>query len=518
MADIFCSNLSQLRQIPSSGLANLTEAYVGVLRSKFIWIDNEAGQDDGQTVILPDDLPASGRWINPQSPLIPNQTLPWSGVVKTGSKLSDLDNRSASDLNSGTIHPLRLPQGIPYFNAPAPKMILTTDENGAYKLSHIDFTQIDRLIPFAKIDWASFLPNMVGAESLIYFNPDQFDRDSLNNVSIKLMTNDQAGLAIPGIGVEADEAGRINVIYGTGKGQALEGITPLGGDLGGVHESAVVDALRNVPLTFFPNELAGKDGYVLKLDVKNAGLPFFYLAPESCSGGSGSSGSSLPPITGNSGALLTDGSKAYWGLIPESFIKPNFAITSFNTPVHTLEIGQEIANPTFTASYNDAVGLAVLTDSLGETSSILDPTNFHSPFTFRYTTITTVTFTLKVNPVSSNLQYTASEQISWEAKIFYGSHIVDSDPLVIINGLQGQRLASNRSGSFTANPSALQYIYYAIPSSFGSEVTFTVNGFSGGFTKVATDILVTNSFGVELSYDLWRSDNPGLGLTNVDVS
>jgi hypothetical protein len=514
MADLFCSNLSQLRQIPSSGLANLTEAYVGVLRSKFIWINNEAGQDDGQTVILPDDLPTSGRWINPQSPLIPNQTFPWSGVAKAGSKLSDLDNRSASDLDSGTMHPLRLPQGIPYFNAPASKMILTTDENGAYQLSHIDFTQIDRLIPFAKIDWASFLPNMIGAESLVYFNPDQFNRDNLNNVSIKLMTGDQAGLAIPGVGIETDEFSRINVIYGTGKDQALEGPTPLGGDLSGVHESAVVDALRNVPLTFFPNELVGKDGYVLKLDVKNTGLPFFYLAPETGSGGSGS----LPPFTGNPGALLTDGSQAYWGLIPESFIKPNFAITSFNTPIHTLEIGQEIANPTFVASYNDAVSLAVLTDSLGRTSSIFDPTNFYSPFTFLYTTVTTITFTLRVNPVSDNLQYTASEQISWKAKIFYGSSIVDPDPLVIINALQGRRLASNRSGSFTASPGVSQYIYYALPSSFGSEVTFTVSGFSGGFVKVATGILVTNSFGVELSYDLWRSDNSDLGLTNVDVS
>jgi hypothetical protein len=356
---------------------------------------------------------------------------------------------------------------------------------------------------------------MIGAESLVYFNPDQFNRDNLNNVSIKLMTGDQAGLAIPGAGIETDEFSRINVIYGTGKDQALEGPTPLGGDLSGVHESAVVDALRNVPLTFFPNELVGKDGYVLKLDVKNTGLPFFYLAPET---GSGGSGGSLPPFTGNPGALLTDGSQAYWGLIPESFIKPNFAITSFNTPIHTLEIGQEIANPTFVASYNDAVSLAVLTDSLGRTSSIFDPTNFYSPFTFLYTTVTTITFTLRVNPVSDNLQYTASEQISWKAKIFYGSSIVDPDPLVIINALQGRRLASNRSGSFTASPGVSQYIYYALPSSFGSEVTFTVSGFSGGFVKVATGILVTNSFGVELSYDLWRSDNSDLGLTNVDVS
>ena len=516
MADLFCSNLSQLRQIPSSGLANLTEVYVGVLRSKFIWINNEAGQDDGQTVILPDDLPVSGRWINPQSPLIPNQSLSWSDVSKPGSKLSDLESRSANDLDSGTVHPLRLPQGVPYFDAPASKMILTTNERGEYQLSHIDFTQIDYLVPFAKIDWSSFNPNMIGAESLVYFNPDQFDRDGLNNVTIKLMTGNQPGLAVPGVGIETDEFSRINVIYGTGENESLEGSTPFGGDLSGIHEGAVVDALRNVPLTFFPNELTGKDGYVLKLDCKNEHLPFFYLAPET--GGSGGSGDCLPPFTGTPGALLTDGSKAYWGLMPQSFIKANFSITSFNTPITSLEIGQQIANPTFTASYNDDISLAVLTDSLGRTTTLSNTTSFFSPFTFLYTTVTSVNFTLRVNATADNSQHTASTSISWRAKVFYGSHNVNVDPLIIINALQNSRLASSRSGTFTASPGATEYIYYAIPSSFGSEVTFTVSGFSGGFLKVATNILVINSFGVELSYDLWRSDNPNLGLTNVDVS
>ena len=51
MADLFCANLSALRETSVTGLDNLTEAYVGALRSKFIWVNNESGTDDGQTFL-----------------------------------------------------------------------------------------------------------------------------------------------------------------------------------------------------------------------------------------------------------------------------------------------------------------------------------------------------------------------------------------------------------------------------------------------------------------------------------
>jgi hypothetical protein len=121
------------------------------------------------------------------------------------------------------------------------------------------------------------------------------------------MSDNQPGLAIPGFGIETDEQARINVIYGTGKGQALEGITPLGGDLSGIHSAAIVNALRNIPLTFFPNDTTGKNGYVLTLNTENQGTPYFYLAPPgSVTGGS------LPDITGRTGVLQTDGFTVDW--------------------------------------------------------------------------------------------------------------------------------------------------------------------------------------------------------------
>jgi hypothetical protein len=481
MSDLFCSTLNELRLTSVSGLDNLTTAYVGTLRSLFIWVNNEGGTDDNQTVITPSNNPPSGRWICPQAPIIPNQTTPWNLVDKTGSKLSDLSIRSATDLDSGTIHYLRLPDGVPYFNPAPPLMILTTDNSGNYQLTHINVSQLDGLVPFGKIDWTNFDPNTIGAESLIVFNPNQFDVDAFNNVSIKLMSNNQAGLAIPGEGIISDTQGRINVIYGTGPSQALEGTTPLGGDLSGEHSTAVVDALRNVPLTFFFNELEDKDGYILRLNSSNHSTPFFYLSP----GGSGGNG--------------------------------NVFSIEFNCSTPIAEIGQTVSNLLFNAAYSGTVTSATLTDTLGHSTNLTSPyTSVVSPYSFTENTQTSITFTLSILD-SESASHEATTEVSWLPRIYWGSYIATTDYISLINGLQYSQLASTRNGSFTANPGLSEYIYYAVPSSFGSAI-LSVGDIVGGIECIASSIMITNSYGITIPYDIYKSDNVGLGQTTVVVN
>lgn len=514
MADLFCANLDQLRAIPTIGLDNLKESYVGSLRRKFIYINNEGGQDDNETVIVPNDSPASGRWICPQATQIPHQIQTWDSIDKSSASLKDLKDRSATDLLSGTLHEDRLPDAVPVFKDKTPVRVITTDKDGNYQLGLITIDHISGDIPFAKINWESFEPHEIGVEEIIKFNPFHFDRDADNNVSVKLMSENQPGLAIPGRGIESDEFGTIKVIYGTGDGEALEGTTPLGGDLSGEHGSAVVDCLRNIPLTFFFNQLQGKDGYVLTLDVKNPNTPFFYLSPK---GGSGGGGSDLPDIAGQNGALLTDGTKVYWGKISASMIKPDFAITSFGCSPNRVEIGQQVNNPIFNAAYNDSVVSAYITDN---SSTIFQ---LDSPFltktiqkSYKLSSVGALQFSLTAQSSDGTLK-SAYTSISWLAKRFYGHLVIQNDFQNAINLLQSSDLASSRQGTFTVNAATLEYIYYAIPSSFGS-ASFAVGGFSGGFQLLATGINITNSYGITLSYDLYRSDNHSLGSTTVNVS
>ena len=92
-------------------------------------------------------------------------------------------------------------------------------------------------------------------------------------------------------------------------------------------------------------------------------------------------------------------------------------------------------------------------------------------------------------------------------------------PVAVDSGLirtLTKTLQSGRSKTFTVNAAAGQYIWYACPANYGTPV-FNVGGFDGGFSKVAT-LDYTNPSGYTESYQVWRSDNAGLGQTTVKVS
>ena len=78
-----------------------------------------------------------------------------------------------------------------------------------------------------------------------------------------------------------------------------------------------------------------------------------------------------------------------------------------------------------------------------------------------------------------------------------------------------KQLASSKNTTFTTNCGDSQYIYFAIPSRFGTP-TFSVGGFVGGFVKAAT-IDFPNYSGYTEKYDIYRSNNPSLGNKTVTV-
>ena len=61
----------------------------------------------------------------------------------------------------------------------------------------------------------------------------------------------------------------------------------------------------------------------------------------------------------------------------------------------------------------------------------------------------------------------------------------------------------------------VQYIYYCTPTAY-EEPKLSVSGLIGGFEKVQT-INFTNSNNYTESYDIYRSEYNGLGLTTVKV-
>ena len=112
----------------------------------------------------------------------------------------------------------------------------------------------------------------------------------------------------------------------------------------------------------------------------------------------------------------------------------------------------------------------------------------------------------------------ASTAVKFLNGVYYG---VLEDGVVIdsaaVLGLT-RELRSNRTKTFSVNAGASQRIAYALPSRppYGTP-NFNVGGFDGGFSKVAT-IDFRNASGYTEKYDVWLSDNAGLGSTTVKVT
>ena len=110
-----------------------------------------------------------------------------------------------------------------------------------------------------------------------------------------------------------------------------------------------------------------------------------------------------------------------------------------------------------------------------------------------------------------------SESISFSFLngVYFGVSNKTSYNSTLIGSLS-KELATDRSRTFTVNCKEGQYIYYCIPTNYGTPI-FSVNGFVGGFNKVNT-IEFRNSHGYIESYDIYKSNNNNLGNTTVVVS
>lgn len=98
--------------------------------------------------------------------------------------------------------------------------------------------------------------------------------------------------------------------------------------------------------------------------------------------------------------------------------------------------------------------------------------------------------------------------------IYYGKSSSVSYDAALISSLT-KVLSDTRARTISVTAGDGEFIYYCIPTRLGTP-TFTVNGFSGGFTKVAT-LSYTNPSGYTESYDIYKSDNDNLGSTTIVI-
>lgn len=184
------------------------------------------------------------------------------------------------------------------------------------------------------------------------------------------------------------------------------------------------------------------------------------------------------------------------------------SITSFTNNAGTQEMGATVTSVTLSWSFSrtpESVtldGTAKAVNSTGETLIGLSITSNKS-WTLRAT---------------DERDYTASRttSISFLNGVYYGVATAPAtyDSAFILT--LTKNLRSSKLTSFSVTAGEGQYIYYCIPTRFGT-ASFKVGGFDGGFSLVAT-ISFTNTSGYAENYYIYKSDNANLGATSVSVS
>ena len=196
-----------------------------------------------------------------------------------------------------------------------------------------------------------------------------------------------------------------------------------------------------------------------------------------------------------------------------TILSPTLEIKMFNVNISTLiEKGIKVNYCIFTWNYSKDTITAQTIDVNGQKINIDNITTRNYRYEIPFDT--NKTFTLSASDGKDTK--TRSITIKFCNKVFWGTSIIpsqyDND---FLNKLTFE-LSDTKNRTINVQANANQYIYYAVPLSYG-ECVFSVNGFIGGFERVAT-ISYTNQYNYIESYDIYKSDNPNLGKTTVVIN
>lgn len=178
-------------------------------------------------------------------------------------------------------------------------------------------------------------------------------------------------------------------------------------------------------------------------------------------------------------------------------------ITSFGISPNTAEIGSTVSTVKLTWSFNKTIESQTL-DGV-ELDDSVRSTTFENLTKDK-------TYTLSATDGKTTVSRGAT--ISFLNGRYYGSQndgVYNSEFILSMT----KTLSSSRNCTFNTNCGTGQFIFYAIPTRFGTP-KFSVGGFEGGFALVDT-IDFTNLSGYTEKYNIYRSDNPSLGNITVVV-
>lgn len=100
--------------------------------------------------------------------------------------------------------------------------------------------------------------------------------------------------------------------------------------------------------------------------------------------------------------------------------------------------------------------------------------------------------------------------------IYFGDSVIPGGINSAFVNTLNKVLQSSKARTFVSNATGSQYAWVAVRQALGT-VTFTVNGFPGGFNS-PTVVSVTNNSGFSENYNVYRSTNPAIGPVTIVTS
>lgn len=198
-------------------------------------------------------------------------------------------------------------------------------------------------------------------------------------------------------------------------------------------------------------------------------------------------------------------------------------ITGFNNNVGTVENGVTVTDVKFTWSIKGHPTKVTFTsyangadgDATSEDQAI---DNTGSKTLTKQTIKTNHKWTLGVDDARKHHSSWDSWLVFKDKKYWGVGKPANADAVdsAFILALGNSQFADNYQGDFTVTASDGNFIFFAVPKSFGDSPAFFVGGFEGGFALYKT-FDFTNASGATVSYNVFKSTNADLGETTVTV-
>lgn len=232
-------------------------------------------------------------------------------------------------------------------------------------------------------------------------------------------------------------------------------------------------------------------------------------------------GGVLPPVTvaDNGDQLIVIAGVWAKGLL-------SYTITSFAHAPTLVLLGSTVTTPSYTAAYSGGPpDLAVLTDTEGTAPKDVTatPGAFSSSASYTKTVFgQSITAHLNAQRAGTSAPQ-ANSTISWGQPSYHGAAV---DPggggytQAFIQSLTATGIQLSPNGTYAANDGVGLSEFFCARTAYALAVlSFTVSpgGLPFAVSKVASAVAVTNAAGIIENYDVFRSDNSGLGPFNYAV-